>query len=377
MPYVDLYSRNDYASIYYTTSAPFNNVGGFDPDKPTILILHPMLLDSTWLQNQFGDPRLYNNYNLIAIDMRSSGESTCTPSGKRDSWVDAADIALCHQTLNLPPCHVFALEAISVNCALRFAILFPEMCRSLALCNIPSPIEQRWSYSALEELVRSWSFAEDLEGLEHAGTEALAFLLGPNSDPDLQDEIFAHWQKTAPPMRRPWLIETANLLLNRTSLTPEMHAQITQPVLIIHGERNEFCSRKDAEVLAAQLTNAEGGAVIYTVKGAGSFLSIIPGSASIANQALVKFLSRLPPSRSDILPLQQPIWQRMQLALQLQAELVQTKKLSSSMDPVSSLSFSCLSEDVVEKQTAIIEEFRRGRFLALNPMAPHGKPYRK
>ncbi|KAG2013395.1 hypothetical protein CC2G_010312 [Coprinopsis cinerea AmutBmut pab1-1] len=277
---------------------------------------------------------------------------------------------------------------------------FPEMCRSLALCNIPSPIEwvvhtkrphsrliidisllafyrQRWSYSALEELVRSWSFAEDLEGLEHAGTEALAFLLGPNSDPDLQDEIFAHWQKTAPPMRRPWLIETANLLLNRTSLTPEMHAQITQPVLIIHGERNEFCSRKDAEVLAAQLTNAEGGAVIYTVKGAGSFLSIIPGSASIANQALVKFLSRLPPSRSDILPLQQPIWQRMQLALQLQAELVQTKKLSSSMDPVSSLSFSCLSEDVVEKQTAIIEEFRRGRFLALNPMAPHGKPYRK
>jgi hypothetical protein len=33
------------------------------------------------------------------------------------------------------------------------------------------------------------------------------------------------------------------------------------------GERNESCPKKYAERLASQLLNAEGGVVIYTVKG--------------------------------------------------------------------------------------------------------------
>ena len=97
MPWVDLYSKDDYASIYYMTSTLSHNVGGFDPAKPSIMMLHPFLLDSTWLSNQFGDPRLYSKYNLIAFDLRSSGQTISHPTPKRDSWVDAADIALCHQ----------------------------------------------------------------------------------------------------------------------------------------------------------------------------------------------------------------------------------------------------------------------------------------
>jgi hypothetical protein len=36
------------------------------------------------------------------------------------------------------------------------------------------------------------------------------------------------------------------------------------------GERNEACPKIYAERLASQLSNAEGGAVIYTVKGLSS-----------------------------------------------------------------------------------------------------------
>lgn len=36
---------------------------------------------------------------------------------------------------------------------------------------------------------------------------------------------------------------------------------------IFKSERNEACPKKYAEKLASQLSNAEGGAVIYTVKG--------------------------------------------------------------------------------------------------------------
>jgi len=97
MPYIDLQSADDYASIWYTTNSPFGNVGGFDPEKPTIIILHPTFLDSTWLHNQFGDPRLDSAFNLIAFDMRVCGRSTCRPSGRHDSWVEAADLAFAVQ----------------------------------------------------------------------------------------------------------------------------------------------------------------------------------------------------------------------------------------------------------------------------------------
>lgn len=97
MPYVDLHSKADYASIYYTTNAPHCNVSGFDAAKPTIVILHPVFLDSTWLDLQLGDSRFNANYNLIAFDMRSCGKSYCRPSGRHDSWVEAADLAFCFQ----------------------------------------------------------------------------------------------------------------------------------------------------------------------------------------------------------------------------------------------------------------------------------------
>lgn len=141
MPYVDLYSKGDFASIFYMTNSPFGNVSGFDPEKPTVLILHPLFLDTQWLDNHWGDPRLYKNYNLIAFDMRCAGRSVCRPSERHDAWVEAADVALCilvrcildiftslcskrsSQKLRLPPCHVLALEPISTSCALRFAVL--------------------------------------------------------------------------------------------------------------------------------------------------------------------------------------------------------------------------------------------------------------
>lgn len=143
MPRVDLHSNDDYASIFYSTNTPHSNVGGFDPEKPTIVMLHPVFLDSTWLDLQLGDSRFNSQFNLIYFDMRSAGQSTCRPSGRHDSWVDAADLALCFQVskshfkfhilgrdvdsspqyLHLPPSHILALEGTSVHCALRFAVL--------------------------------------------------------------------------------------------------------------------------------------------------------------------------------------------------------------------------------------------------------------
>lgn len=144
MPFVDLHSKADHASIFYTTNTPFSYVSGFDPEKPTVVILHPAFLDISWIDLQLGDSRLDSSYNIIAFDSRSSGRSTCRLSGRHDSWVDAADLAFCFQVLSiqivslllinltwqklhLPPSHILAQEGSAIYCGIRFAILYVPM----------------------------------------------------------------------------------------------------------------------------------------------------------------------------------------------------------------------------------------------------------
>jgi pimeloyl-ACP methyl ester carboxylesterase len=94
MPYVDLpNAHDDYASLWYMTNSATGTVGGFDPARATVLLLHPQFLDSAWLAAQFEDPRLASCYNLIAFDARHAGQTTSRLNGKQDSWTDAADVA--------------------------------------------------------------------------------------------------------------------------------------------------------------------------------------------------------------------------------------------------------------------------------------------
>ncbi len=102
MPYVDIAQGSDFASLWYITNSPTGHVSSFDPKRPTIILLHPFFLDSTWLDPQFGDPRLSRDYNLIAFDQRAAGRTLSRPNGKQDSWTDAADLAFaCHVGLHI------------------------------------------------------------------------------------------------------------------------------------------------------------------------------------------------------------------------------------------------------------------------------------
>lgn len=188
MPYIDLLHPSDVVSIWYISSSRLGTVNSLQPDKPTIVMLHPLYLNSSWVWGQMDDPRLNSAFNIIAFDTRTSGKSMSTPSGMYDTWVQAADLALCFQVsrasnppkfprphfplipirppgrgqyLHLPPVHLVGIETVSVNCAQRFAILyaslltpfsrlrpantppirFPEMILSLTLINVPPPTE--------------------------------------------------------------------------------------------------------------------------------------------------------------------------------------------------------------------------------------------
>jgi len=98
MPYVDLHhGGDDFISIWYITNSPTGYVSTFDPEKPTIILLHPIFLDSSWLSTLFEDPRLDKHYNLIAFDARCAGKTLSRPNGKHDHWTNAADLAFACQ----------------------------------------------------------------------------------------------------------------------------------------------------------------------------------------------------------------------------------------------------------------------------------------
>ncbi|KAJ7762816.1 Alpha/Beta hydrolase protein [Mycena maculata] len=371
MPFVDLHSAEDFASISYITNSFLGNVGGFDPQKPTVCILPPTFLDSSWLYSQFNDPRLDADYNLIAFDMRVAGKSECRHSGKHDSWVDAADLAFCHQALALPPVHILAIESNAINCALRFAVLFPEMCLSLALCNVPAPTELKWIYTAYDEVVQTWCFAEDLESYEHAAMEAVTYTLGPDTTPDLRDDLIAYWETVMHPRRRQYVQEQANVFLNRTPLPAAAYPHITQPVLIIQGDANEKIPHKYAERMAHDLK-----AVLYTVKGGNTYLTIAPGTASIVNQVYVKFVSRLPRVGPESPTKGLTTEERMRDALGT-LESITGDGAFRTRDPLSSLSFCCLSDEVVRQQTDRLTAYRKGQTLAYLPLGPTGRPIRR
>ncbi|KAH7930046.1 alpha/beta-hydrolase [Leucogyrophana mollusca] len=376
MPYIDIPSRDDYVSIWYITNSVHGNVGSFDPEKPTIIILHPLFLDSSWLTRQFDDVRLSGENNLIAFDQRMNGKSRCRPSGYHDSYVEAADLAFACQLLLLPPAHILAFECVSVNAALRLAALWPEMVLSLTLCDVPPPTELKWVFNAYDELLQLWCYAQDLDSFEHAGNEVVNFMAESSDDLDLKDELIAFWEISTPPTKRLRIVELVNIMMNRTPLKSRELACITCPVLIIQGEHSRTAPMRYAEKLKNHLVNVKDGARLYVVRGAKACLTILPGSASIVNQVFSKFLAQQPCARSDLLPAQLSPFDRMKTALSKLADFVGDPEIASR-DPRSSLSFSCVAPDVVNSQLETLNFYLKDIDKAYCPLGLDGRPMRK
>ena len=109
--------------------------------------------------------------------------------------------------------------------------------------------------------------------------------------------------------------------------------------------------------------------------GAGT-LSIIPGHASIVNQVFAKFISRRPPTRSELRPPETPKRERMQKALSTLAEIMGDSGIASR-DPLSSLSFCCLSPEIIQRQTDMLVHYQKKSNSVFRPLGPEGRPIRR
>ncbi|KAH8102211.1 alpha/beta-hydrolase [Cristinia sonorae] len=373
MPYIDFVAKDDYASLWYSTNALCRNVGSFDPAKPTIVMLHPLHVDSTWLFPQLNDPRLSERYNIITFDTRVTGASRSRFSGKYDLYVAAADIAHAFYHLRLPPAHIFASEVWTLV-ALRLAAIFPKLCLSLTLCNVPAQTELKAISDGFEELTRLWCFAGDLETFEHACGLLLSIHAAPHAHPDIADELVGYYQMNWPPFEAGRLISVAQVVLNRTPLNEDELAGIHCPVLICQAETNPAFPLIYAKKLASDLVNVPGGVTLYPVKSSTGLITIF--SASIVNKVFSTFLSRLPPARSDRPAPKKSLARTMEVGLQRLAEYANDVSVVLR-DPLSPLSFSRVTEEVRRSQEETYRTFEMGQRKAFSPLGPNGRPIRK
>lgn len=100
-------------------------------------------------------------------------------------------------------------------------------------------------------------------------------------------------------------------------------------------------------------------------------MSVVPDTAWTVNGAFANFLSRLPHHRSDLIPPQITIRQRMEIALQKLSQIMGTTDIDS-WDPLCSLSFACLLPDVAKAQTDLLRRYNKDADEAFDPAAVEG-----
>lgn len=199
----------------------------------------------------------------------------------------------------------------------------------------------------------------------------------------------------------------------RTPLRTKELARIRCPVLIIQvhvmiltlvpqlssfqNEQSPVAPLKHAEHLQKHLRDAHGNEPrLYVIKGscllccvsakdnhlsvlvpgAKACMSIIPGSASLVNQVLSKFLAQLPRERSDLLPSSIPILERTKMALRTLSELVGDPSIAHR-NPKSLLSFSCVTPEVAKSQLENLKFYAKDIDKTYCPLGSDGRPIRK
>jgi pimeloyl-ACP methyl ester carboxylesterase len=106
MPYLKISSSLTF--FYLIPSCPDHDNPYLDPQKPTLLLLHPRLFDSYFFTPQWRDARLARGYNLLAIDHHYHGKTKVTMDDKPyDFDLIAKDLLKALDKLGVDKCHIF------------------------------------------------------------------------------------------------------------------------------------------------------------------------------------------------------------------------------------------------------------------------------
>ncbi|KAJ7668005.1 Alpha/Beta hydrolase protein [Mycena rosella] len=279
MPQIKIKSIAGSGNFHYTISTPKNpSAKSIDKKLPTVLLIHPVYIASELFQLQFADPSL-RRFNLVALDLRSHGETSGKVSPTYSREEAAADIVKFMEALRLPPCH-FVGVSMGSCISMQVAISYPEKALSLTLIS-PLPLTEPPDVAeGREEIHDCW--VEAFKGSKVDQTALLDSVCGAlqlGFSGQQTSLISALTARALPHALKNWgpthLVEyriaTVDFFTKRTAQTAAAVSKIVCPVKLIHcGADIAYAIEYTAEVLKLLQENGVN-AQIVEVPGAIHF----------------------------------------------------------------------------------------------------------
>ncbi|GAA6012207.1 hypothetical protein JCM10207_002760 [Rhodosporidiobolus poonsookiae] len=224
--------------VYYELQPPV-----LDRSKPTLVVYPPSWCDSSIVVQYLEDApeqqdELKKRFNLLAVDMRSHGRTTLEPFKGIDGYVQAVDLALLLDHLNLTSVHLAASVITPSYTILAFALLFPQHTLSLSFFGVPLMYDtpEKAGIDAIYlDVIESLVQNDDPEVYLDAMAEMSFFAFGGVLEEDRVDNQINMVIRRFSPFHAIRLFESIAPLVGATNFTPELIQRIECPVLAISG----------------------------------------------------------------------------------------------------------------------------------------------
>ncbi|KAJ7441770.1 Alpha/Beta hydrolase protein [Mycena galericulata] len=272
MPSVKVKSIAGSANIHYTISTPKNpSAKSIDKNLPTVILIHPVYIASELYQLQFADPNL-RRFNLVALDLRSHGETTGKVGATYGREEAAADVAKFMDALHIQSSH-FVGVSMGSCISLQFAISYPQRALSLTMIS-PLPLTEPADVAeGREEIYDCW--VEAFKGPGKVDQTALldsvcgALQLGfSGQQTSLINALIGRAVPNAlknwgPSKLDEYRIATVDFFIKRTAQTPAAVSKITAPVKLVHcGADIAYAIEYTEEVLKLLQENGVNASIV-------------------------------------------------------------------------------------------------------------------
>ena len=228
MPYIDL----NKAQLYYED----DGVG-----TETRVFAHSMLFNLRMFDDQV--EFLKYNYRCVRFDFRGQGKSEITQDGyDLDTLTD--DVAELIQALDCKPCH-FVGFSMGGMVAIRLAIRYPELLKSLILIDTTSELEPQ--ENMLRNKLLLW--VVKYVGLRAVAGQIMSLFFGASflNDPK-RKPLRKLWKNHFLANNRRAIIKVVKEVIGRDAMTAYLH-KIKLPTLILVGEKDTLTDEKKAEII--------------------------------------------------------------------------------------------------------------------------------
>ena len=250
-------------------SIAYSDSGG---DGPALVFSHGFLMDRTMFDDQVS--YFKDRYRCIAWDERGFGE---TPANAPFSYWDSADDAIA--LLDHLGIDTAVLIGMSQGgfLSMRAALSHPDRVQALVLIDSGTHVDPPEVLEGYQALIDSWAAGDGWD--EVAATVATIII----NDEKLSPEWIEKWKSRD----RATIALPGQTLINRDDIDNRV-AEISCPVLIVHGEVDQAIPIETAEHLATRLKDCRG---LVRIPGAAHAANMT--HPDLVNPAIEKFLAEV------------------------------------------------------------------------------------